>query len=132
MTPEALDGLEMLLQAGTPGPWEGPWGDTHTVAAFEGSLNDFSYTKDPRGDAYPMAQFVLPKDAALIAAMHNALPALIAAARRYQWLRENFKTDFAHGTNDYWVLTGESKVIGHALNGLDAAVDAALSSAQKG
>jgi len=90
-----LNELERLEKSATPGPWEGPWGDTHTVAAFEGELNEHSLTNDPRGDAFPVTQYTQPNDAALIAALRNALPELLrrlraaeADAERYRWLRD--------------------------------------------
>jgi len=76
-----LDALEALEKKATPGPWEGPWGDTHTVAAFEGEHREDSLTDDPRGDAFPVAQETSPEDAALIAALRNAFPELIRLAR---------------------------------------------------
>lgn len=87
-----LNELERLEKAATPGPWEGPWGDTHTVAAFEGKLNEHSLTNDPRGDAFPVTQYTQPNDAALIAALRNALPELLRRLRAAEADAERWRT----------------------------------------
>lgn len=65
LTPEALDALAALDQAATPGPWRAASGSVETIVMSE------TVATMRLDDA----------DAALIAAMRNALPALIAAAR---------------------------------------------------
>ena len=66
LSTEALDALAVLEPAATPGPWDTLAcelvGDSGHVAWTAGSPNPFA-------------------DAALIAALRNAAPALIAAAR---------------------------------------------------
>lgn len=97
-----LSKLERLEKAATPGPWEGPWGDTHTVAAFEGELNEHSLTRDPRGDAFPVTQYTHPNDAALIAVSRNALPELLRRLRAAEVELAAWKAQGSAGTIRQW------------------------------
>ena len=79
LTPEALDALTALDQAATPGPWEAD----PVVVRGNGGRNAVC---DTRGSQVPT------HNAALIAAMRNALPALIAAARERDELQAEVKS----------------------------------------
>lgn len=82
LTAEEREELERLEKAATPGPWApaahgSPQERWWTVAKSEGM---------PRQVARITSSF--EHDARLIAAMRNALPALLSAARRVEELRE--------------------------------------------
>ena len=86
LTAQELDRLEELAGKATPGPWvpqseddgrSGPWWiDTH------------AYPDGPEPVWAPPQYPVSGADAACIAALHNAAPSLIAAARRETGLDE--------------------------------------------
>jgi len=70
-----LDALEALEQAATPGPWRvEPFDDDPRELAICGPVG-------VKGAIVATDVPLLPADAALIAAVRNVLPALIAAAR---------------------------------------------------
>jgi hypothetical protein len=78
LTPEALDNLARLLDAATDGPWEDvrvPFRDTasHSVKRGAAVLALVGWEREEPVRA--------PADAALIVALRNAAPALIACAR---------------------------------------------------
>lgn len=59
----------------------------------------------------------------------HELAAMAKDAERYRWLRERFKPEYARHTADYWVLNGEAETINDNVDSLDAAIDAAMTSA---
>lgn len=74
-----VEELDALAAKATPGEWVGPWGDTHTIAAF-GGTHDWTPETDKRGDAFPLAQYIHPTDAAFITALVNAWRTWLRAA----------------------------------------------------
>lgn len=68
LTPERLAELKALEKAATAGPW---------VTRFDGAV----YREVVRGEV-PVCEHASREEAALIAALRNAAPALIAAAKR--------------------------------------------------
>ena len=73
LTPERLAELKALEKAATPGPW---------VTRFDGAV----YREVVRGEV-PVCEHASREEAALIAALRNAAPALIAAAEGRDELR---------------------------------------------
>jgi len=105
----SLDELEALLEKATPGPWiKGDWrGQCHIKHAHSGPPEcKYDYTIDTKGDSGRCLSIGGPEDhvtlvgwnewgpvlsaedTALIAALRNAAPSLIAAAREGERMRE--------------------------------------------
>lgn len=92
MTPEELDKIEALVKAATPGQWRSTWCDTTKDDAEHGL--DITIETDAPGrvgfrrgvvsvfDFNGKFAGCTEPDAEAIAALHNAAPALIAAARQ--------------------------------------------------
>lgn len=124
LTPAALDELERLMAEATPGEWTNGAGGEYIW--IDGNTLTYGYDNE-----------FYRRDSDLICAAHNALPALLAAARRYQWLREA-SSGYVDGTG-HWCVRQRISPIGqpmefalHSHVTLDAAIDAALASAKKG
>lgn len=99
MTAVDLDALDAARAAATPGPWQTYWGTrigsgvVPTTPSGSGVTMDYYIgeiaDEDDRADTDNEPNPGSPTaDAALIVAMHGALPDLIAEARRYRALRE--------------------------------------------
>ena len=78
LTPERLAELKALEKAATPGPW---------VTRFDGAV----YREVVRGEV-PVCEHAGRAEAALIAVLRNAAPALIAAAEDRDELRKRAET----------------------------------------
>jgi hypothetical protein len=81
-----LDRLEEARNAATPGPWI-QWHAPDVVAIGTGFAMHRGVPSNPSGWVVSGASGLTGADAALIVAMHEALPALIAAARERDRLR---------------------------------------------
>ena len=90
MTPSEIDKLERIVKAATPAPWRderepfpvrNPWFERHDGAPIESRGTPF-------GLGVAVGVTAEPRDAAAIAALHNAAPALIDAARDLLWHEE--------------------------------------------
>jgi hypothetical protein len=76
LTPADLDALEAALAKATPGEWVWDHSDIYTTAGIVGNI----VCQPPDGDCEESLEF-WPHNRHLIIAAHNALPALLAAAR---------------------------------------------------
>lgn len=117
LTPEALDALAALDQAATPGPWEAGrffW----KIGSTRGLADEFWVSVEAAGSVVASAPEEAPPsgpNAALIAAMRNALAPLVAAARERDALRDENDRLLASLTNrerDRAELLAEKAVLG--------------------
>lgn len=121
LTPEVIAEIEGLLAATTPGEWDF-FGDG-SVRVPGGSFSNSG------GSGKFVCRADDDDDAALIAATHNALPALLAAARRYLWLQ----TKHDSGDQQMFVYGLHSDDMNAELDRMiEEERDAALSSAREG
>lgn len=80
-----LGRLETLHQEATPGPWWPVMNDL--IGGWQVATIDLPASEIDYRENASLADFANEKDAALIAEMRNALPALLAVARAAQGVR---------------------------------------------
>lgn len=81
LTTEKLDELERLLEQATPGDWEWYKSNSYNRIGLANSYCEIIYPVK-YSDGHPGIEWRNDADAKLILASRNALPALIAAARK--------------------------------------------------
>ena len=74
-----IERLRELEQAATPGPWQSHVDSRRALSVLDGSSIPYRVAAIPKRDYWPL-DGAGEANAALIAAMRNALPALLAAA----------------------------------------------------
>jgi hypothetical protein len=140
MTPEQLDALRTLYKKATPGEWVLDW-NVSRLDIFSSDATTLVATLC-RSALAPAIDDRVEANAKLIAALHNAFPSLLAAARRgmeaaedaerYRWLRDNPEHEnFPYFDDKKWCFPYlVSGPVGGGVGlrrfeSLDAAIDAA-------
>jgi len=116
-----LDELERLHREASPGKWAIYLHSWHTAL-----VTDDKSAKIYHDEIAPEVR--QSTDAAYIAALHNAFPALLALARdgeRYRWLRLSKRIG-------NWNISQWTQAEGRFVEKSEAALDAAIDAARKG
>lgn len=116
--PALIAELRRLEAAATPGEWRAGRMDTESFDAFGGGPYKAVYADDERGGVHPEFGDPLPytvargegdeclPNAALIAAMRNALPMLLDIAERYQHVQCRLQQEAHVDIRPEWIRVG--------------------------